>query len=663
MARPIFTVSSESLQESFNTVCATIIVVVEECASPLSTFPHEQKAIVQGILDLLLHVLTTPQSCVTHLRAVGGAIQALESFGIEMFLEITGESLQHWLRVVLGLMNSISLSVQSIAVDFVVSLLGSTFDLFGNIDEVALIFATVLPEVAAREIALHSVSGHIQDLEDVEKSVWPLRRSFADVEDASPVDDERVDPQLAPVLSVFCRACQAVIDGVLIEMRLQGRNCSIVGTEMKEYSLEKYTFDADEESLFEAASFFVPETAPMQRIRWLMTLKSLHEAKGQWVEAAESLIMCARTISDSIPHLRHVWRPSRFALWSDERRSLWLSTVGQEVGNPERGNAQVMNFAEDFLEPDQLGNSSKKSSDTAKLTQPTISGMSALLTSLTKEAGSLYLREDCMDSLAYSRLESLLKVLMRILDDHGIIDSGTVRTRLGKTILRKQQVEEEASLRKVIASISFDMTKVAERLLLIVEDESTSAAGEAKSKEPVKEERRPYFVRVLLSGKKPTRFVESTTLPTFLEWDTPCVCRVPKGVVDSAVARSANDAGRFEELMCSTFGKSIREALLRDDNKASIVLKTRNKPLAAESHGSNNSVHVEIGLVEMDVSEFDTRDGDRTTFGHQDKHFVYQRPAMGTTPTALVKMTVAHPFPCPLSRQRTLLTSELITSK
>jgi hypothetical protein len=663
MARPIFTVFSESLQESFNTICATIIVVVEECASPLSTFPHEQKAIVQGILDLLLHVLTTPQSSVTHLRAVGGAIQALEGFGIEMFLEITGGNLQHWLRVVLGLMNSISLSVRSIAVDFVVSLLGSTFDLLGNIDEVALIFATVLPEVAAREIALHSVSGHIQDLEDVEKSVWPLRRSFADVEDASPVDDERVDPQLAPVLSPFCRACQAVIDGVFIEMRLQGRNCSIVGTEMKEYPLEKYTFDADEESLFEAASFFVPETAPMQRIRWLMTLKSLHEAKGQWVEAAESLIMCARTISDSIPHLRHVWRPSRFALWSDERRSLWLSTVGQEVGNPERGNAQVMNFADNFLEPDQLGNSSKKSSDTAKLTQPTISGMSALLTSLTKEAVSLYLREDCMDSLAYSRLESLLKVLMRILDDHGITDSGNVRTRLGKTILRKQQVEEEASLRKVIASISFDMTKLAERLLLIVEDESTSAAGKAKSKEAVKEERRPYFVRVLLSGKKPTRFVESTTLPTFLEWDTPCVCRVPKGVVDSAVARSAKDAGRFEELMCSTFGKSIREALLRDDNKASIVLKTGNKPRAAESHGSNNAVHVEIGFVEMDVSEFDTRDGDSTTFGHQDKHFVYHRPTMGSTPTALVKMTVAHPFPCPLSRQRTLLTSELITSK
>jgi hypothetical protein len=198
---------------------------VEESVNSISLSPREQKKMIQGILDLLLHVLTTPQSCVTHLRAVGGAIQALEKFGTAMFLEIAGGSLQHWIRVILSLMNSVALSVRSISVDFVVSLLGSAFDLLGNIDELALIFATLLPEVVAREIALNSVSGHVKNLEDVEKAVWPIRRSFADVEDTNPLDDDRVDPQLAPVLSVFCRACQAVIDGVLIEMRLQGDDC------------------------------------------------------------------------------------------------------------------------------------------------------------------------------------------------------------------------------------------------------------------------------------------------------------------------------------------------------------------------------------------------------------------------------------------------------
>jgi hypothetical protein len=615
-----------------------------------------------GILDLLLHVLTTPQSCVTHLRAVGGAIQALESFGIEIFVEASATSLQHWIRIILGLMNSIALSVRSIAVDFVISLLGLTFDSLGNIDELALIFATVLPEVAAREIALHSVSGHIRDLEDAEQAVWPLRRSFADIEDANPLDDDRVDPQLSPVLSVFCRACQAVIDGVLIEMRLKGKTCIIVGSELKEQPAGLYTFDAEEESLFEAASFFVPETAPIQRIRWLMTLKSLHEAKGQWIEAAESLIMCAKTISDSIPHLGYIWRPSRFALWSDSRRSLWLTTVGQDDCDPKKSNGQVMAFANQFLESDQFDKMDKKS-PSLKLAQLTVSGMCALLTILTKEAVSLYLREDGMNSLAYTRLESLLKILMAILDDHGIIDSGKVRTRLGRNLFHKQHVEEEASLRKVIASISFDMTKLAERLLFIVEDKSTSQSStksmtvEVSSNE---HQRRPYFVQVLLSGKKPTRFLESTTLPTFLEWNTPCICRVPKGIVDFifSSASSTKERDQLEESMCAAYGKPILDALRRDDKTASIVFAAGNTRMAHQKeHSTENEIRLAIGFVEMEVSEFH----DNITT----KHFVYQKPTDSVddkaSSTTLVKMTVANPFPCPLSRQRTLLTTELMS--
>ena len=126
-----------------------------------------------------------PQSSVTHLRAVGGAIQALENFGAAMFLDTAGNTLQHWIRVILSLMNSIALSVRSIAVDFVISLFGSVFDMLGNIDELVMIFASVLPEVVAREAALCSVSGFISNLSDVEKSVWPIRRAFADIEDAN----------------------------------------------------------------------------------------------------------------------------------------------------------------------------------------------------------------------------------------------------------------------------------------------------------------------------------------------------------------------------------------------------------------------------------------------------------------------------------------------
>jgi len=243
---------------------------------------------IHAVLDLLLHILTTPQSSVTHLRAVGGALQALDQFGVEIFLDVVGDNLQHWIRILQSLLNHTSLSVRSIAVDFVLSLLGGLFDLQGTVDDILLVFASVLPEVVARELALFSVDGHIENFNSLAQCLWPLRRSFAEIEDANPLDDDRIDPELSPALKAFGRAQQAIVDGVLIELRLRGDKCFVVGKKIEVPPMNKHTFDADEESLFEASEFFMPETAPMQRLRWLLSLKALHEAKNQPVEGKPS---------------------------------------------------------------------------------------------------------------------------------------------------------------------------------------------------------------------------------------------------------------------------------------------------------------------------------------------------------------------------------------
>jgi hypothetical protein len=649
------------LQESFNTICAATNTVVEECVKLTSSYPHEQRKIMQGILDLLLHVLTTPQSPVTHLRAVGGALQALEQFGAEAFLEITGSALQHWIRVILGLMNSISLSVRSIAVDFVVSLLGSTFDLLGSIDEISIVFVSVLPEVAAREIALYSVDGHISTMEDVSKSLWPLRRAIADLEDI----DERVDSQLAPVLSGFCRACQAVMDGVLVEMRLRGGSLTIVGTRVPTEQLSDATFDADEESLFESANFFVPETAPMQRIRWLLTLKTLHEAKGQWVEAAEALLLCARTISDSIPHLKCVWRPSRFILWSDSKRSLWLETVGEDMGHPDRGNTQVMDFADDFLEPECILGTAITVSTAGKLQQPTVSAMCGMLTSVTKEAVALYLREDGMDELAYYRLEHLLRAVMNVLEDHNPHGMGRGALRAMGASARKRHVEEEASLRRVLASLSGDMTSLAERLLLTVENEPATpdASSPSLPTSPKKQvSRPPCYVVARIFGKKPARFEESTTIPTFLEWNTPCVCRVPK-TIDQKPSR---DLSKWTKKLCLEFARPLLFSLQNECGTDSVILRT--EP-GGDLFPDPGMTYLHVFPVTADNTpgqEWGSSNNTSNTL--ISKRFFHRKDSGGKkskTPASaavLVELTVAHAFPCALSRQRCLLTTEILSA-
>jgi hypothetical protein len=299
------------------------------------------------------------------------------------------------------------------------------------------------------------------------------------------------------------------------------------------------------------------------------------------------------------------------------------------------------------------------------------------MTRLTKEAVTLYGQEGGLDELAYSRLEALLMILMEVLEDHG--SQGIhpiIRSKRVGILDRRRHVEDEGALRKVIASISGYMTKLAERILLVdVGSPLSSPRSHIGSREH-------FFVRVLLSGKKPSRFTESTTLPAFLEWDTPCICRVPRALVDKALQTAGRNAERLEEVMCSAFAKPIRNALVRNDvAQNSIVFRLGNQSASESDYGS--LVYVDLGFVQLTSGSGTDRgvavgadrgntlnsppqardDMHALTYEGRNlpsKHFTYRKPpsASQVISSTFVEVTVARPFPCPLSRQRSLLTSE-----
>jgi hypothetical protein len=650
------------LQESFNSICASIIVIIDECTFTITKHPRELKKMAQGTVDLLLQILTVPQSAVTHLRTVGGALQALEKFGIKIFLEVAGDNLQHWIRVILTLMNSISLSVRSIAVDFAIALLGESFARRGTIDDIAIVFATVLPEVVAREIGLYSVAGLVTEFSHVEQVVWPLRRAVADIEDANPLDDDRVDPQLSPILSVFCRSCQAIIDGVIVELKLRAGTLLIVGTPISIDDTLSIAFDADEESLFEAASFFTAEGSPLQRLRWLNTLKLLHESKSQWVEAAETLMLCATTVSDSLPHLRNVWTPSEFVLWNDSKRSLWLGTIGQEKGFPDRGNVQVMAFASGFLQPSILLGEEAKRTPLGKLSQPSVQAMCNKLVTASKESISLFLKEEGNEDLAFSRLESLLRVVMVVVEEHSSLS--TNHSYQMQLAARKRLAAEAAALRKASASLNSDMTKLAEKLLFVTESEVNKLHSPRYLVKGAKEQvlRTQCYVRVCLSGVKPKRFLESTSIPTFFEWDNPCICRVPQAVIRAALSAKSKlpNSIALADKICHEFGRPLMTALAHED--VSIMFRVGSQTEEPKDKPSTLT-YLDISVVHVDISGVDAPLGTTQPEVSEPKRFLY-RKSSGTVAagfsSVLVELTVARPFPCPLSRQRTLITSEFI---
>ncbi|GKY93334.1 hypothetical protein MPSEU_000301000 [Mayamaea pseudoterrestris] len=629
------------VQESFNTICATAIVVVDECANRLAAFPKEQERVAAGILDLLLHILTMPQSPVTHLRAVGGALQVLELFGVEVFLEVTGQELQHWLRVILSLMNSTSLSVRSIAVDFFVSLLGSTYDFLGCTDELTITFATLLPESAAREIALFSVAGLVSCSEDLVRCLWPLRRSIADLEDT----DERIDTQLVPTLSAFCRACQAIIDGVLLEVRLRGECTVIAGTEVS-FSVSD-ALDADEESLLEAASYFFPESGPMQRLRWLLSLRTLHEQKCQWIEAGETLLLCAATITSSLPHLKDVWRPSRYDHRVDSGKAGWLDSIGdgEDLAHPNRGDVQVLCFAQEFLEPGNLFNSAETDTVTNKLQQPTIQSMSKLLIQISRDVVHSFARHEGMEDYVSARLETLLSSVMGILQS---LRPKATDERSMRGMVLKQWMDDERALRNAIISITAEMAKVSNDCI-------QTAPGEEGTGEQIILNRprsnRPSFLVARISGKKSLRFLESTGIPVFLEPAVPFICRMPPDT-NTFVSVVGTDL----QTPALLFAQQLVSSLYKECPHESVILSL--EPWNDDGDVTDESkTYLHVFSVEAIDSELIIGGGSRS------KVFFYRKPGRDVGQPAVIELKVAQYFPYALSRQRVLVTTEIVAAQ
>ena len=616
------------LQESFNTICATTNAVVEACVDFTSNYPHEKRKVMQGLIDLLLHILTTPQSSVTHLRALGGALQAMEQFGVNLFLEVTADNFQHWARVLLSLMNSPSLSVRSISVDFSISLLGGSFDYSGTLDDVALVIMTVLPEVIAREIALYNVSGQVTSFRDISRCVWPLRRALTDIHDANPLDDDRIDPQLPPRLRSFGRACQAIIDGVLVEMRIMQHHFFKFNDQDATVDL----FDADEESLFEAASAFCPETSPLQRIRWLNSLRTLHERKRGWIEAAETAMLCTETIAGSLQYLKNIWRPTNFALWTDSTRSQWLENVGEEIGQPDFGNREVMDFANAFLEPEDFFTSAtKKSSASGRLQQPTVGLMCDMLNSMAKDATDLYLKETGCEELALERLERLQQTLTSRFEE--ATKSGTGRPFRG----RLRQVEEEAILRRMMSNIAVASSKLSERVL--------GRAMDPQTKNLLTEPSRVY-IGIRISGKKPKRFVETVALPPFLEWNEYCVCAIPATTKTERYEEGATLAEKKASI-AKQFAVPLLEALSNGSGRDKVLLVD----CPQRAGGSDDNTIIEAFPVDPSTSLTSLKGLTLTS-----RRFGYRKADMDNS--MALDLTVALAFPCALSRQRTLVASD-----
>lgn len=64
--------SKEMTQEAFNCISASVILLIDECFDIVSRDKYGIEKLGRCLFDLMLQLLSTPQSSVTHLRTLGG---------------------------------------------------------------------------------------------------------------------------------------------------------------------------------------------------------------------------------------------------------------------------------------------------------------------------------------------------------------------------------------------------------------------------------------------------------------------------------------------------------------------------------------------------------------------------------------------------------------
>lgn len=234
----------------------------------------------------------------------------------------------------------------------------------------------------------------------------------------------------------------------------------------------------------------------------------------------------------------------------------------------------------------------------------------SMLISVIEHVAVAYAEEDGIEDLACLHFEELLSLVNTAIHD----DS------------KRHKSEAHAALRRVRATIFSKLAKITEH-------------GVGKALTTNIDKGAHIYILVILQGHKPSRFQESTTIPTFFEWDKPSICRVSKPALEAAAhMKQQYPKKSWEECVCQTFAMPLIEALKNDDIKRTIVLRTR----ASFDATTDEAMTCITAMVVQKIGPVKSR-----------KYFVRH------SHDCITEYTVAHKFPHCLSRQRSLVTSEI----
>lgn len=342
-----------------------------EAAQNVFNFSYEDTIIfVRGATSVYLHSLALKESDIALVKTLNASVEIIKIFGIKIFNEAVGETLQHWMRMITFHCGSRRAEVRVPASDFVELLLRSTWDCFGSFFRIRVPLLAVQIEVMERIVAT-ATARHYRDQRKIgggidlfsnasaEASLAPLWRTTDRLHHQSAsqnhafrsslvrmaeklkklhrayiaahalsfqnrskspdfIKDDRATPRSTPEAETLIRANR--ISVIRVINASAGYSKQFLGLHGASRELKTLAHnEAVEDAFLEAADVFSPTELPDHRVAWLRRLATFHASRYRYAEEATCHYMVYETFNRSSKLSDSLWSSTPFLPWIDSK--------------------------------------------------------------------------------------------------------------------------------------------------------------------------------------------------------------------------------------------------------------------------------------------------------------------------------------------------------
>ncbi|CAB9509212.1 expressed unknown protein [Seminavis robusta] len=355
---------------------------------------------VRAATSLYLHALALRQSDIVLVRTFKVSGDLVKMFGIKVFLEAVGETLQHWMRVISMHCGARRAVVRIEATDFLELILRCTWENFGSFFRIRIPLLAVQTEVMERIVAIASARYYREERRtgsnldnfsnaSAEASLAPLWRtldrlhtqcasqnvafrgalvrlaeklkrlyrayiaaralSYLNGMRSSPkhaITEKDGGPKAFSATDALVRAYRITVLRVINASAGYSKQfLGFHGTSLSNSSVAHY--EAVEDAFLEAAAVFSPTELPEHRVAWLQMLVDFHKSRKRLAEEGTCHFRIYATLKQASSLHGSLWSNTPFLPWTHNQPDSVHIDGEAPTGNP-------LDYGSD-LDLDELG--------------------------------------------------------------------------------------------------------------------------------------------------------------------------------------------------------------------------------------------------------------------------------------------------------------------